>query len=96
MQPAIGPRGASPGAFVLPNRRPMLGCRQINQEPAMKRLILAAALVAAAGTASADQTYTPAPQAVLDATAGEATMDRVLPLTLLAGIAVFMVLAGNN
>lgn len=62
----------------------------------MKPLILATALAAAASTAQADRSYTPAPQAVLDATAGEATMDRVLPLTLLAGVAVFLVLAGNN
>ena len=61
----------------------------------MKRLILAAAFAAAVpATAQADPTT--APQAVLDATAGEATMDRVLPLTLLAGLAVFLVLAGNR
>ena len=62
----------------------------------MKALILAAALAAAASTAAAEGHYTPAPQAVLDATAGEETMGRVLPYTMLAGVLIFLVLAGNN
>jgi hypothetical protein len=64
----------------------------------MKRLILAAALVTATATTAqeAAPTYTPAPQAVLEATAGEATMDRVLPYVMLAGLTVFLILAGNG
>lgn len=75
-----------PHATVGPNNRP---------EPQMKPLILAAALATASTTAHADQTYTPAPQAVLEATAGEATMDRVFPYMILAGVTVFMIFAGN-
>lgn len=63
----------------------------------MKPLILATLLATAATTTvQANQTYTPAPQAVLDATAGEAGMQRVLPLTMLAGLTVLFVLAGNR
>ncbi|SMY07158.1 hypothetical protein [Flavimaricola marinus] len=61
----------------------------------MKPLILAAAL-ATATTAHADQSYTPAPQAVLDATAGEETMDRVLPYMMLSIVAVIALLAGKS